>query len=257
MLRAQIKVYGLMGLLLMPVLLGATLVTETRNLVEQRVAVEKTISEEAAVWRNKQETLQSLIQALEVEKRSLQERIGAQRKLLTAADEQRAKVLEREKELNSLHQTIQQFLTGVEVQLRDEWTLLPQALQHKLDGEYQRIPSDSNNTTLGVAERMQTIITILAEIQKFNAGINLAQEMRTLRNGEEREVKTLYLGLGVAYYLAPNGEDAGYGQPTPEGWVWVSDPGMASKISEVIAIYEKKGNEAYFVTLPVPSVSSR
>ncbi len=257
MLKAQIKVYGLAGMLLMPGLVGATLVSETRTLVEQRVAVEKTVSEEAAAWRNKQETLQSLIQTMEQEKRSLQERIGAQRKLLTTADEQRARVLEKEKDLTTLHQNLQQFLRETETRLRAQWVLLPQSLQGKLDEFYQRMPRDPDSTTLGVAERMQNVITILAEIQKFNSEITLAQEMRVLGSGEEREVKTLYLGLGVAYYLAPNGEDAGYGQPAANGWQWVSDPSLAAKVGEVIAIYEKSSNEAYFVALPAPSVSSR
>ncbi len=87
------------------------------------------------------------------------------------------------------------------------------------------------------------------EVNKANGEITLATEVRTLSDGKPSEVKTVYLGLGQAYYLSAKGE-AGVGRPSSEGWVWTPDNELASKILQVVEMLEGKA-QPKFVPLPV------
>jgi hypothetical protein len=104
---------------------------------------------------------------------------------------------------------------------------------------------------MGIAERMQTVIGILSMVQKFNNQITVTNEIKNLNNGTQGEVKTLYLGLGSAYYVSTSGEESGYGYPSKLGWVWKSKDSLASEISESIKIAENLQQEARFISLPV------
>lgn len=222
-----------------------------RTTLQEWVAVEKSISKEQNDWRLKEATLLDLIGVLEKESELLVEQNELAQVKLTTADGRRGELLEKESELLGHHEAIDAFLAKMEGEIREMRTQFPQPLSDKLDPFFQRLPKDSSNTTLGIAERMQTVVAVLSEVQKFDGVMTLSQELRELADGDLGEVRTLYLGLASAYYLSPEGGDAGVGYPSDAGWLWESRPELADTIEEAIAIYEGKVQEARFLPLPV------
>ena len=79
------------------------------------------------------------------------------------------------------------------------------------------------------------------------------REMRPDESGVVKtlEVKTLYLGLGQAFFVDKKGQYAGVGKPSPEGWQWESNNDLASSISSAIAIYEGIKPPDNFIELPI------
>lgn len=244
-----------LSLLLLQPLAGQASVEEARSVIQEWVSVEKAISQEAAAWREKQQTLETLLLILEREGEEIEKKIESQRKLTTVGDTRREELLTREKSLVGYRKRVETFLAGIEGELRDLRPQLPYPLQEKTEGAFQRIPQNAAQTRLDVAERMQAVVGILAEIQNFNDTITLSQELHELENGTRGEMKTVYLGLGAAYYLMPDGKDAGYGYPTKEGWVWQSRPELVPAIEELLAIYSYSTREARFIPLPVTRIS--
>lgn len=249
------KKFIALSLLLLQPLAGLATVEETRATIQEWVVVEKAISQEAAAWREKKETLETLLLILEREGDDIQQKIDRQQKLTTVGDSRREELITREKSLVGYRGTVEKFLVGMEQELRGLYKQLPLPLQEKVEAAYQRIPQNSQDTRLGIAERMQAVVGILAEIQNFNGTITLAQELHDLGDGSKGEVKTVYLGLGTAYYLMPDGTDAGYGYPAKEGWQWVSRPELVSSIEELLAIYSYTTRDARFIPLPVTRIS--
>ncbi|HBM86594.1 MAG TPA: hypothetical protein DD423_07450, partial [Opitutae bacterium] len=92
---------------------------------------------------------------------------------------------------------------------------------------------------------------ILNTINKFDRTITLHAEIRTLGDGSQGEVETVYVGLGTAYYRTRSGDDAGYGHPGTNGWQWYSQPELSAAIAEVIATANNTNQEARFIALPV------
>lgn len=221
-----------------------------RSTVKEWAATEKAISREAAEWSGRQVLLTDLIEVAQQRIDRLQTEQDKGQASLSAADEARADLLDREEAIGKEATQIERFLAKIEVRLQALRPQLPEPLDEELAPIYQRIPSEPAATTLGLGERMRTAVSLLAKIRQFDGKLTLTESLKTLPGREEAaSVRTLYLGLGQAYYLAP--EDAGYGSPGPGGWIWESEPKLRKAISEVILLAEGGAMEPKFVDLPV------
>lgn len=222
-----------------------------RTALREWVDLEKSISQERETWRREEATMLDLIGALEKEGSILSGRIQEVNATLSQADSRRVELVEREASTDALREQASVFATKMEAELWGLRAWLPAPLSDKLQPFYSRLPANADKTSLGIAERMQTIVGILSTVHKFDEKITLSREMRELAGGDQAEVQVLYLGLASAYYLAPNRRDAGFGSPKESGWQWESDLDLAERIEEAIAIYEGVQQEAKFLPLPV------
>jgi hypothetical protein len=112
-----------------------------------------------------------------------------------------------------------------------------------------RLPADSANTKLADTERVQGLVGILNELDKFQNAVNLFSERRKKPNGEEVAVETVYIGLGAAYFVNDANDFAGLGAPGERGWEWTVQPELAPAVREAIRIYRNE-RTARFVALP-------
>ncbi len=227
------------------------LLSDAREAVSQWVAVEKTLSREAAAWREKQANLNDLISVARKEIESLQAQIADSKETTTVADARRDGLVERQERLKKTTAAISGFLEPTESRLRELKKRLPAPLQEKLASHYKRLPSNAETTSLGLAERMQTVVGILTEIQKFDTVVTVVENVRKLNDGSSGEVRTIWFGLGAAYYISAGGRDAGVGEPGAEGWTWKSQPELAEAILEVFNAAEGRARETGFTPLPV------
>jgi len=222
-----------------------------RTTVKEWVSIEKTISAEAAEWSEKRMLLDELLNLANIEIETLQSSIAEIESTQTAADTDRKKLLAAQDVLNENHTIIRRFLESIEPKLQAIKARLPSPLVEQLEPFYRKLPDNSKETTLGIAQRMQTTVGILTTIQTFDSTISINDEIRDFENGVQGEVRTVYIGLSSAYYYAPAGDDAGIGYPSAASWIWESQPSLHSDIAEVIAIAEQSASEARFITLPV------
>ena len=232
---------------------GSQALNDLRSLTQQWVALEQSITKEAIAWEEKAFQLNDLIKITQLEVEYLEEELKILEAAATTADDRREELLIEKEQLKKDTLAIQKFLPQIEHALRHLKTRLPQPLQETLDPLYQRLPKDPNSTSLNIADRMQTVIGILSATQKFNDVITINQEIKTLTDGTQGEVTTLYIGLGAGFYITTAGNDAGYGYPTETGWVWESQASLMKPISKAIAIAENVSQEAKFISLPVNS----
>ena len=230
---------------------GSVALESTRTVVKEWVATEKACSSEAILWEEAQILLNDLTQVTQAEIATLNQSLEKIEATTTRAEAVRIELVTEQQTLQTARQQISKFLTEIEPKLTDLRPALPAPLSTKLTSLFQRIPNDSSNTTLGIAERMQTIVGILNTINKFDRAITVHEEIRTLGDGSQGEVESVYVGLGVAYYRTRSGDDAGYGQPHISGWQWNSQPELSTAIAEVIAIANNSTQEARFIALPV------
>ena len=223
----------------------------TRATVKEWVATENAISAEAIAWEEKKALLKDLINVTLAETNQLRESIDAIQATTTAADTVRTDLVNKQQSLSESQDLLASFLQTIEPRIIDLKTTLPQPLIDKLELFYQRVPSKPEQSTLSYVERMQTVIGILTRIQQFDQTVTVAKELRELKNGSTVEVRTLYLGLGSAYYTTRTGDDAGTGLPSANGWIWKSRPELSEKIREAITVADNPSQEARFINLPV------
>lgn len=227
-----------------------------RGLVEQWVQVEETVSREAVAWKEKESSLRDLIEVSQMEISKLKEELSRIDASTTQADEQRIQMVEEREDLARRVERIRGFLIETELRLRELEPVFPSPLKRSLAPLYARIPENPQSTRLGVAERMQTVITMLTTVLAFDDKVTVDLDVRELSDGSSGEVKTLWVGLAAAYYLDSANGEAGYGQMSETGWQWVSQSGLRDDIEEAVALAEGQTQEARFIELPV-SVRNR
>ena len=149
--------------------------------------------------------------------------------------------------LKAAGQVSESLITETESKLKALVAKLPIPLQDKIDPFVRRIPEDPEETKTPLAQRMQSIIGILNEVEKFNGSVSVFSEIRKNPSGADVSVKTLYLGLGQAYFVDTEGT-FGVSMAFGARMGMAEKTAQASAIADVIAVYEN-AKPAAFVNL--------
>lgn len=247
-----VKIGSIFGLVYgLSVASAAQQLADLRELTQEWVGLEQSIAKEAYAWEEKQAQLNDFIKITQIEVEQLREELTSLQAVATTADTLRLELVEKQNTLSQHEATIRMFLQDIEMKLRALKPSLPQPLQDSLAVAFQKIPQTGQSTAVGIAQRMQTVVSILSVIQQFDRKITVTQALQTLADQSRGEVTTLYIGLAAGYYVTTAGNDAGYGYPAQEGWVWESKPALAQSIIDAVAIADGIAHEAGFIDLPV------
>ncbi|MCU0788927.1 MAG: DUF3450 domain-containing protein [Verrucomicrobia bacterium] len=243
-----------LSILLLPV---ASLTAQSGSTIDEaRVSVEKWVetrqltSRLQADWRAEREMIEQTLALFEKELAELQEKLAKADTSTSQVGAERAKLEAEKKELEEASARVTDWATRFEERIRKLAIAFPPTLATKLDPLMKRLPADSATTRLGPVERMQNLVGILNEVDKFNGSIVVESELQKRPSGEEIQVKTLYVGLGQAYFVDKTGDFAGVGQPSLKGWEWKEEPGLGGRVLDAIASYEDTRPPG-FVELPM------
>jgi hypothetical protein len=228
---------------------GRAGVESTRATVGKWLGAQQIIFKERRDWQQARDILQARIDLIKKEIASLEEKIAEVRRTTDETAGKRAEVFGEADSLQKTSAGLTAAVAQFEGHVRRLHRVLPAPVQEKVAPLYQRMPAEGMASKASVAERFQNVLGILNEVNRMNGEITLASEIRPLRDGKPSEVRTVYLGLGQAYYLSA-GQEAGIGRPSPDGWVWEPDPALAPRIREIVDILGNKASPK-FVSVPV------
>ena len=224
-------------------------IDETRALLDEWVETNQLISEERQKWRVEQSILSETKILLSNEISSLQESIKELENSTTVADEERSKLTTEKDSLKAASNVVAGKVAALEAKISKLLPFFPEPLTESINPLIRRLPKDPENTEAPLGERVQNIVGILNQANKFNNAIKLTSETRKLDNGKEIQVNTLYWGLAIAYYVDSSGNYAGISYPTANGWQASPIEGIGPQIKDLISVYE--GDEAIqFVEIP-------
>ena len=222
---------------------------DTRNVLDQWVETRQITSKERSDWQVEKTILQDTQSLLTNELTRLEETLATLQSSATAADEERSTLAADKEELAAAAQVVETTIGELETQMRTIIKTLPEPLVNKIKPLIRRLPEDSSNTTLSLGERVQNIVGILSQADKFNTTVTQTSESREIIEGKVVEVRTLYWGLAIAYFVDSSGEYAGIGFPGQDGWEWPQIEGSGPSIQQLLGVYE--GNEdIQFVEVP-------
>ncbi|MFT5836904.1 MAG: septal ring factor EnvC (AmiA/AmiB activator) [Candidatus Azotimanducaceae bacterium] len=239
-----------LGFALAPFLLTAqNSVSETRDILEQWVQTRQIISKEQADWKTEQSILKDTVNLLSRELERLEKTLEDLEASATAADEDRTKLAAEKEELSAASAVVEGTIGALETQLKQIIETLPEPLINKIKPLIRRLPDDPEDTKLSLGERVQNIVGILSQADKFNTTITQTSESRELESGKIVEVRTLYWGLAMAYYVDASATYAGIGFPGTAGWEWPQVEGKGLEIKRLIDVYEGT-EDIQFVEVP-------
>jgi hypothetical protein len=227
----------------------------SREALNKFYDLRKLLGKEQAEWKLGREVLKSRVELLENQLKELENKTAEENKTITGSDTEREQLDKKAKDLLAVQDSQVGNVEKLEARVRKLWPLLPLTLQSKLQGQYDGLPAPGmkkEDIKATSADRFLKVLAILNEVNKFHGDIQLVNERRKLKDGREVEVRTLYFGLGIAYYAGSEetASVAGIGTPGPDGWQWKETPEIASQIDLLIGM--NKGDKvAGFVPLPV------
>jgi len=224
-------------------------VDATKNQLQEWVETRQIISQEKADWKVEQSILGDTVALLENELTRLETELEEVEATATAADEERAELTQEKEKLTSASSVVEANIDKLETQMKAVIKTLPEPLVEKIKPLIRRLPEDSTDTSLSLGERVQNIVGILSQADKFNTTLTQTSESREISEGKTVEVRTLYWGLASAYYVDASGAYAGIGYPTAEGWEWPRIDNAGEAIKRLIDVYEGS-EEIQFVEVP-------
>lgn len=223
--------------------------TETRSALEKWVETRQLVSKTRSDWQTDKETIEQSIALFERELKGVEEQMAKLSTNNSQAEKERLQTEAAIKAANESLRPAEKFGADFQSQLMKFVPQLPQPLQDILKPLLARLPADPTSTTMKATERIQVIVGILNEIDKFNSAVTIFSEKRKNTSGAEVAVETVYVGLGGAYFVNDAGDFAGVGTPGTNGWDWTVKSDIASAVREVIRIYRAE-RTAQFVGLP-------
>lgn len=226
-----------------------TSLNETRTTLEKWVESRQLTSKARADWQVDKETLEQTVALFGRELASVEEQMGKVSTNNVQVDKERAEAEALKKSAGESLLRMRAFAAEIEPKLVHLAPQLPSPLQEIIKPLLNKLPA-TTDTKMSAAERLQVVVGILGELDKFNNAVSLFSEKRKNPAGEEVAVEVVYVGLGAAYFVNDAGNFAGVGAPGVSGWEWSTKPEIASAVRDVIRIYRNE-HPARFVALPV------
>ena len=233
----------------LPIASAQESINETRELLDKWVETRQLISEEQQDWRVEKSILTETRTLLSNELERLRESIKELESTATVADEERGKLTKQKDDLKAASNTVASKIALLEAKTKKLLPLFPEPLTERIKPLIRRLPKDSETVEASLGERVQNIVGILSQANKFNNTITLTSETRTVNSGKEVQVNTLYWGLAMAYYVDASGNYAGISYPTSTGWQTSLIEGIGPQIKQLIGVYEG-GDAIQFVKIP-------
>jgi hypothetical protein len=224
-------------------------VGSARAAIGRWLATQQMIAREKKDWQQARELLVARIDLVGKEIAAVEAKLAEAEAALRDLAQRRAGLAAESGDLKRAADRLAGVLQGLEARVRALHPALPPPLQERIAPLFERMPEDPKTARVSLAERYQNVLGVLNEVNRGNAEITLASEIRTLADGRPSEVRTVYVGLGQAYYVSPRGE-AGVGRPSAAGWTWEPRDDLARGVTEVVEILQNKGHPR-FVPLPV------
>jgi len=211
-----------------------------RSLLQKWAETERLIASERHEWEQGKALLEGRIALVE-------QSIGEMKKKIEEAEtklaDARKRTAEAEAEKAQAKEASDALLAAageLEAGVRSLIIRVPNSVKEKVKLLAERIPKEGAEVkNITAAERYQNVLGILNELNKANLEIASLPEIHEVGEGKKAEVKTIYVGLGQAYFVNAAGDIGGVGVPGTDDWVWNTDPTIAKRMIEVVEVMKK------------------
>ena len=225
----------------------------TREAMRLWVQTRQVISAEERDWRLGKELLESEIQATRNEIARRRDDIRKARAGLTETDRERLSLIKSNDELKRSAEGLKQTVARLENGVRRLVPRMPDPLLERDD--VRSLLSSLGDGTIkpgtSLADRYRVVMGVLGALDKFNREVGDFRETLVVGERPEAEYRTVYLGLGQAFFISRGEDVAGVGRPGPEGWRWEAvEKGDLPRIIELMKVVDNE-MPARYVELPV------
>lgn len=215
------------------------------------IELETRIARERNQWKTDRQLLKNSIDLLHTENRALQSMLesnqSASKVLLRNLDSLQSTIEENEAGLAALQEPLDRF----EARLNSLAPQLPDPLRAEVTSLLAKVKPAPDKPKVTPSTRVQTLVSVLAAIDKFNNSLTVANSTRPDPNGGEVSVRVLYWGLAAGFALDRANQRAWTVSPTEEGWTWSEANQAYLQIADLFQLYESDVQDPRLVLLPM------
>ncbi|MEZ5978089.1 MAG: DUF3450 family protein [Planctomycetota bacterium] len=222
----------------------------TREAMKAWVENNRMISKARSDWQVEQQVLKDRIVLMTDEIARTRAATEEASQSIGSLDEELAGLLEDDESLKAAVGALEEAVADAERRIKALVPSLPEPLLAQIESLTKRLPDDPADAKVNLPARFIAVAGILQLIDRFDQQVTTDSTIVTLPSGQNASVATIFLGLGQAYYVTSDGQNAGVGRPTPEGWVWTAANDAGPQILEAIRIADGDSAPGY-VQLPV------
>jgi exonuclease VII small subunit len=214
------------------------------------------IQQEKDSFERDREVMENYAEGLESEIASLRESIARANDRKLGADRDSVDKTERKAAFAAARSQLATSVRALEEQALARAKAFPRSLlaEPKMAQALEEIGTDihltGNQLEAQLPKRLNSILTLLGEAEKFQQTVHLRDELHTRADGREFNMKVVYFGLGAAYAVNEAGDFALVGRPAADGWHYEERSDLAATIKRLVDITTGDA-EAGFVPLPV------
>lgn len=213
---------------------------------------------EENAWKTDQEILTNYKEGLLAEKATYQKQIEEAKQRAQAADQQSTDKINQRDQLIAAEKALAAHLRTMEEEFARQIPALPAPLVKMakmavgIETLKKNLALPADQQTDDVGKRSANLTEMIAEIEKFQQNITVANELHKNTAGQEYNMQVVYMGLAAAYAVNEDASFALIGRPQSDGWKFTERNDIAADIKKLIvtATTEK---DTSFTTLPVPT----
>jgi hypothetical protein len=229
---------------------------ELRKSVREWIEIMREIQKEENTWQTDREVQIGMKEGLEKEIEELKEQIARAKTERDGASKEDLDQVAKGEAYSKAKDALSTELQDLEKNLVTRLPLMPAALakEPKVAQMVEEVTKDATLTgepaKQGIAKRLNNVLNLLSEIEKFQQAVHLRDELHRAPDGREFNMKVLYFGVAAAYAVNETGDFALVGKPTDTGWTFTERNDLAPRILELVGV--TTGDiDAKFVPLPI------
>ena len=230
--------------------------SDLKQVVTQWVQTVSAIQQAENEWERDREVLQNYREGLQSEIASLKDQLAEAKVKAGAATTEQQEKIERKDALEEAGEARSGQVIALENRFSELLPLIPDPLRKNdkfataLTVFEKTLETKDRSKEGGVPGRLQTVLTLMKELEKFQNTVTVRTDVRQAQDGKEYEVEMIYLGLAKAFAVNETSNFSLVGQPTDEGWTFQEDNSLAPQVRALVDATTGDG-ETMFVNVPI------
>lgn len=221
----------------------------TRDAIDRYHKVRELIGRETAQLAEDKVFLADEIELVTAQIEETRRQIAESETTIAETAKRVEKLETEEKDLEAATASLVEVIPGLEERTKELVKRVPAPAFDITSLARQRLPENPAESDEKLSVRFSAVAGVLTLLDRFNTEVHSTPEIRTLQNGQDARVTSLYIGLSHAFYVNGEGTSAGRGVPSPDGYVWSPLDEAAEAVQRCVQI--KNGKAAEFVQLPI------
>ncbi|MDA3799101.1 MAG: DUF3450 family protein [Kiritimatiellae bacterium] len=215
--------------------------------VQHWINLKAEISNATSEWASQKAILERELSIVELERSELETELQTVSKQQENVGNEIDMLITQKAELEKAINGLKPVLDKAEKDILELKKYIPAPLYTSVKKDFESIAVIKNKNDL--ISRLRTLVSLYLKIETMEHETHILREIFSIKGNQKVEMQVLYIGLGQAYAVSSDGNNALVGKPSADGWTWVNSPNIASEIQNAILIYSRERSPT-IVNLP-------